>query len=93
MYAIQDHGVHGSCRQLQPEKRNEEAFAIFSENAKKHPDMCFVHTRLARIYSSQGRFKDAAKEMRVALLATPVSQKSYLDGLASQLDAKHYINR
>jgi Flp pilus assembly protein TadD len=78
---------------LQTEKRNEEAFAVFSENAKKHPDLWFVHTGLARIYSSQGKFDDAAKEMRVAVRAAPDSQKSYLDGLARQLEAKQDINQ
>ena len=37
--------MHLFARQLQGEKRNEEAFAIFRENAKKHPDQWFVHYR------------------------------------------------
>jgi tetratricopeptide (TPR) repeat protein len=85
--------MHMFARQLQTEKRNEEAFAVFSENAKKHPDLWFVHTGLARIYSSQGKFDDAAKEMRVAVRAAPDSQKSYLDGLARQLEGKQDINQ
>src|ERR1700722_1529395 len=42
--------LHLFARGLQGEKRSEEAFAIFRENAKKHPDQWFVHTGLARIY-------------------------------------------
>jgi Flp pilus assembly protein TadD len=45
--------MHGYGRQLMGEKRNEEAFAIFRENAKKHPDLWFVHTGLARMYYRQ----------------------------------------
>src|SRR6266853_6483441 len=30
--------VHLFARQLQAQKRSEEAFTIFRENAKKHPD-------------------------------------------------------
>ena len=84
--------MHLFARGLQGEKRNEEAFAIFRENAKKHPDQWFVHTGLARIYSSQSKFDDAAKEMKLAKAAAPDSQKSYLDGLEKRLEAKQDIN-
>jgi hypothetical protein len=85
--------IHLYARQLQGEKRSEEAFAIFRENAKKHPDQWFVHTGLARIYSSQGKFDDAATEMKLALAAAPDNQKNYLDGLERQLEAKRDINQ
>lgn len=85
--------IHMFARQLQAEKRNEEAFAIFRENANKHPDQWFVHTGLARIYSSQGKFDDAAREMNLAVAAAPDSQKSYLNGLVKQLEGKHDINQ
>jgi tetratricopeptide (TPR) repeat protein len=84
--------IHMFARQLQAEKRTEEAFAVFRENAKKHPDQWFVHTGLARIYSSQSKFDDAAREMKLAVAAAPDSQKSYLDGLVKQLEAKQDIN-
>jgi tetratricopeptide (TPR) repeat protein len=85
--------VHLYARGLQAEKRNEEAFAIFRENAKKHPDQWFVHTGLARIYSSQGKFDDGAKEMKLAMAAAPDTQKSYLDGLEKKLEARQDINQ
>ena len=85
--------IHLFARQLQGEKRSEEAFAIFRENAKKHPDQWFVHTGLARIYSSQSKFDDAAREMKLALAAAPDNQKSYLDGLMKRLEAKQDINQ
>jgi tetratricopeptide (TPR) repeat protein len=84
--------VHYYARQLQAGKRAEEAFAIYRENAKKHPDQWFVHTGLARMYCAQGKFDDATKEMKVALAAAPDGQKSYLDGLVRQLEAKQDIN-
>jgi hypothetical protein len=84
--------IHMFARQLQAEKRNEEAFAIFRENARKHPDQWFVHTGLARIYSSKGKFDDAAEELKVALTEAPDNQKGYLDGLLSQLQSKQDIN-
>jgi hypothetical protein len=85
--------LHIFARGLQAEKRNEEAFVIFRENAKKHPDQWFVHTGLARIYSSQSKFDDAAKEMKLAMAAAPDNQKSYLDGLEKRLEAKQDINQ
>lgn len=84
--------MHMFARQLQAKKRNEEAFLIFTENGKKHPEMWFVHTGLARVYSSQGKFDEAAKEMKLAIAAAPDSQKSYLDGMLRQLEAKQDIN-
>jgi len=84
--------LHLFARQLMAEKHNEEAFAIFRENAQKHPNMWFVHTGLARMYSSQGKFDDAAKEMKLAIAAAPDNQNGYLDGLEKQLEAKHDIN-
>jgi tetratricopeptide (TPR) repeat protein len=84
--------VHFYARGLQAEKRSDEAFAIFRENAKKHPDQWFVHSGLARIYCAQGKFDDAAKEMKVALAGAPENQKTYVDGLVKRLEAKQDIN-
>ena len=85
--------IHFFARGLQGEKRNEEAFSIFRENAKKHPDQWFVHSGLARMYCSQGKFDDAAKEMKLALAGAPDNQKSYVDGLVKRLEAKQDINQ
>lgn len=85
--------LHLYARQMQAEKRNDEAFTIFRENAQKHPDMWFVHSGLARIYSSQGKFDDAAKEMKTALASAPDNQKTYVDGLVKKLEAKQDINQ
>jgi len=84
--------LHLYARGLQGEKRNDEAFAIFRDNAKKHPEMWFTHTGLARIYSSQGKFDDAAKEMKVALQSAPDNQKTYVDGLVKRLESRQDIN-
>jgi tetratricopeptide (TPR) repeat protein len=85
--------IHLFGRQLQGEMRNDEAFAIFRENAKKHPDQWFVHSGLARIYCAQGKFDDAAKEMKLALAGAPDNQKSYVDGLVKKLESKQDINQ
>jgi hypothetical protein len=84
--------LHGYARGLQGEKRYDEASAIFRENAAKHPDLWFTHVGLARMYSSQSKFDDAAKEMKLALAAAPDNQKTYVDGLVKKLEAKQDIN-
>jgi Flp pilus assembly protein TadD len=85
--------IHSFALQLLAEKRSAEAFAIFRENAKKHPDQWFVHAGLARIYSSQGRFDYAANEMKLALAGGPDDERAFLDGLAKQLEAGRDINQ
>ncbi len=85
--------LHQYARQLLGEKHNEEAYAIFVENAKKHPDQWYVHTGLARMYSAQAKFDDAAKEMKLSMAAAPADQKTYLDGLEKRLEAKQDINQ
>jgi hypothetical protein len=84
--------LHQYARQLLGEKHNEEAYAVFRENARKHPDQWFVHTGLARMYSAQSKFDDATKEMKMAEAAAPENQKTYLDGLEKKLEAKQDIN-
>ncbi|MGO9539651.1 MAG: DUF2911 domain-containing protein [Terriglobales bacterium] len=85
--------IHLFARQLQGEKRSDEAFVIFRENARKHPDLWFVHTGLARVYCSEGKFDDATKEMKLSLAVAPDNQKAYLDGLEKKLEAKQDINQ
>ena len=85
--------THLFARQLQADNRQDEAFAIFRENAKKYPNEWFVHTGLARMYSAQGDFDNAAKEMKLALGAAPDQQKTYVGGLVKRLEAKEDINK
>jgi len=85
--------VHMFARQLQAENHSEEAFVVFRENAKKHPDEWFVHSGLARVYCSQGNFDESVKEMKLALAAAPDGQKTYLNGLVAKLEAKQDINK
>lgn len=51
-----------------------------------------MHTGLARVYSSEGKFDDAANEMKLAMAVAPANQKSYLNGLMRQLESKQDIN-
>jgi tetratricopeptide (TPR) repeat protein len=85
--------LHIYARGLQGQKRQDEAFAIFRSNAKKYPNQWFVRSGMARVYSGQGDFTNAAKEMKVALSLAPEQQKPSIQGLIKRLEAKEDINK
>jgi len=85
--------THSYARQLQIDGQTDKAFAIYKENAKKNPDAWIVHMGLGRMYSAQGDYANAAKEMRVALTGAPEPNKSFLQNFVKRLDAKDDINK
>ncbi len=80
-------------RQLQNEKKAEEAFAVFRSTAKKFPDFWTSHMGLARVYSAQGDFDNAVKEVKLSLASAPDSNKSNLENYVKRLQNKEDINR
>jgi tetratricopeptide (TPR) repeat protein len=80
-------------RQLQGEKKAEEAFAVYRSNAKKFPDYWTTHLGLARVYSGQGDFDKAVKEVQTALTTAPDSNKANLENYVKRLQSKDDINR
>ena len=80
-------------RQLQGEKKQEEAFAIYRSNSKKFPDYWTTHLGLARVYSGQGDFDKAVKELQSALTTAPDSNKANLETYVKRLQSKDDINR
>ena len=81
-------------RQLQGEKKQEEAFALYRSNAKKFPDYWTSHVGLARVYSGKGDFDNAVKEMQMALKSGPdEANKSAIENYVKRLQSKDDINR
>ncbi|HEY6770020.1 MAG TPA: DUF2911 domain-containing protein [Candidatus Sulfotelmatobacter sp.] len=80
-------------RQLQGEKKQDEAFAIYRSTAKKFPNDWVTHLGLARIYSGQGDFDNAVKEMKVALTSAPDANKPGIQNNLKRLESKDDINR
>ncbi|HVI07336.1 MAG TPA: DUF2911 domain-containing protein [Candidatus Binatia bacterium] len=80
-------------RQLQGEKKQEEAFSVYRSNAKKFPDYWTSHLGMARVYSGQGDFDKAVKEVQTALTTAPDSNKANLEGYVKRLQSKDDINR
>jgi tetratricopeptide (TPR) repeat protein len=85
--------LHTYARQLQNDGKQNEAFAIFRDNAKKNPDQWIVHVGLSRMYSAQGDFTNAGKEMTKAIANAPDPQKQPLQAFAKRLEAKEDINK
>jgi len=81
-------------RQLQGEKKQEEAFALYRSNAKRYPDYWTSHVGLARVYSGQGDFDKAVKEIQAALSGVPDdANRSNLEKYVKRLQSKDDINR
>ncbi len=81
------------ARQLQAEKKQEQALAVFKSNAKKYPDSWTSHMGMARVYSAQGDFDNAVKEVKLSLATAPDSNKSNLENYVKRLQNKEDINR
>jgi hypothetical protein len=80
-------------RQLQGDKKQDEALAIFRSTAKKFPDYWTSHMAMARVYSAQGDFENALKEVKLSLAGAPDSNKANLENYVKRLQAKEDINR
>ena len=81
-------------RQLQGQKKQDEAFAVYRSTAKKFPDYWTTHVGLARVYSGEGDFDKAVKEMQAALPGAPdQANKSNLENYVKRLQSKDDINR
>jgi hypothetical protein len=81
-------------RQLQGQKKQDEAFAVYRSTAKRFPDYWTTHVGLARVYSGEGDFDKAVKEMQAALPGAPdQANKSNLENYVKRLQSKDDINR
>lgn len=85
--------LYGYGRQLQRDKQQEQAFAIYRAAYKRYPNDWLSHAGMARIYCSQSDFDHAVKEMQLAQDAAPEQAKSQVGGLVKRLQAKDDINK
>ncbi len=85
--------LHTYARQQMLKGDVAGATKLFRLNAQKHHDSWIVHVGMARIYSSEGSYPAALKELRTALAAAPEAQKSQLEGLVRRLEAGQDINK
>jgi len=85
--------LHIYGRTLQSQGKQDEAFLVFRTNIKKNPDHWTAHNEAARLASAQGKFQDAAKEMRASLSGSPDQIKPQVEGLIKKLEAGQDINK
>jgi hypothetical protein len=84
--------LHAYGRGLQIQKKQDEGFAVFKVNVKKHPNEWYSHGELARMASAKGDFDTASKEMKLALVSAPDVAKPGIQRLIARLDKKEDIN-
>src|SRR5881296_1081487 len=81
-------------RQLQNQKKADEAMEIFKEVAKRFPKGVYGNLAQARIKSAAGDFAGAATDAKQAQAAAPTdAQKQSIQALITRLDAKQDINK
>ena len=85
--------LYGYARQLQGQGKQDEAFAVYRNLAKKFPDHWRAHAAMARVYSGQGDFDNALKEANAALPGAPDQIKPILQGFIKKLKDKQDINK
>jgi tetratricopeptide (TPR) repeat protein len=85
--------LHQYAFQLKGQKKDTEAYAVWKKNFQQHPDMWFTHSGMARVYSSQGDFDNAVKEMKLAEAAAPEQNKVFIQAAIKRLEAKDDINK
>jgi hypothetical protein len=84
--------LHVYGRGLQRQKKQEEGFAVFKINVKKHPNEWYSHGELARMASAKGDFDTASKEMKLALVSAPDVAKPGIQSMIARLEKKQDIN-
>ena len=79
-------------RQLQTQKKKDEAIAVYRSVAQRFPDHWLGHLAKARAAVADADFTTAMKEAQAAQSAAPEPQKSQLDALKKRIEAKEDIN-
>ncbi len=80
--------LHMYGRQLQAQKRTDEAVAVYILNAKRHPDVWPVNVGLARAYAAQGKTKEALAAAKKALAQAPDdNNRNNLKNMIASLEA------
>ena len=80
-------------RQLQTQGKQDQAFDLFRQAAKKDPNDWVVHDGTARLYSAQGDYDSALKEIKITVAGAPANQKIFFEPLVKKLEAKQDINK
>ena len=78
---------------FKPRAKQDQAFELFRQAAKKDPNDWVVHDGTARIYSSKGDYGNALKEIKITVAGAPENQKIFFEPLVKKLEAGQDINK
>jgi hypothetical protein len=85
--------LHMYARQLQAQKKTDEAVAVFVLNAKRHPDVWPVNFGLARAWAAQGKTKEALAAAKKALPQAPDdANRNNVKGFIARLETGEPVN-
>ncbi len=86
--------IYTYARQLQGQKRDNEALELFQTVVQQAPDDLYGHMAQARIKSAAGDYSGAAEEIKKVIDMTPdEARKEAIKGLLDKLNAKQDINK
>jgi hypothetical protein len=85
--------VHTYGRQLQQQKKYDEALEVYRNNIRKDPNSWIAHNELARLAVAKGDFDTAVKEMKLSVAAAPEQIKAPLNDIVKRLENKEDINK
>ena len=81
------------ARQLQRAHKQDDAFAIYRNLAKKYPSDWITYAGEARLAVGSGNYDDALKQMKLCLANAPDNQKQGVQTLIKRLEDKQDINK
>lgn len=86
--------VHAYARQLLAAQKMKEASDAFKANYKKYPNTFTTNMGMARVFSSEGNFKEALKYANAALMQAPdPGNKVNVETVIEKLKAGKDINK
>jgi tetratricopeptide (TPR) repeat protein len=85
--------VHGHGRQLQQQKKYDEALEVFRANIKRDPNSWIGHNETARLAVAKGDYDTALKEMKLSQAGLPDALKPQVDAILKRLENKEDINK
>ena len=77
---------------MQRDHKQDEAFAIYRDLAKKYPTNLYAYAGLARLAVGAGNYDEAVKQMNSPRTPRP-NAKSQIQGLINRLEKKEDINK
>jgi tetratricopeptide (TPR) repeat protein len=84
MASVQE--AYSYARQQQIAGKQKEGLAILRDLSTKDPNNWICHLAKARVLSSEKKFAEAAKEVRIALEGTPALMKVQIQRLVDRLE-------